>query len=477
MPSKGVQCYTYIAVPGCTIELSVPGQTVVKKDLRTFWNADLEVDAKNIRNLFDKTGRFSFKVLRNGELITEQWIEVNALTGRLGDGTMRAIANTPSVLHGGDLIVSYGFYAAGNGEAGLPNRHQCYVTVSPDNSDWMAAVAPPGSSLEAQPLGRMVLPSAHDVGMNSMQNADAVLQHAGGAVVSKLIPNNDAVRAIIDALSGPAIALIAPNIVFSLAITQKDSLETMLRLGARYFEFRPAHCHRDVLPALPIPDELYFQHGAVPGMAYRLFLAGLVAFLAAHPAEIVVVQLRWDGVPNECARPSAADLRDYLAAALATTTPPLVAGGIDDLRGVTTIAQLRRAGRRLVVLDGGAVDPLSTYTDAGNATVTGDSIVDGFARALQQTPGSVAGRVLVELQCQATASNVPGAVAYSVLSAGASTSCLLATKALCDAKTLPWVRDNVLAACGREALVVVMNDFLDGATADVAIGLCGQRLK
>ncbi len=33
MPSKGVNAYTYISVPGCTIELSVPGQTVTISDL------------------------------------------------------------------------------------------------------------------------------------------------------------------------------------------------------------------------------------------------------------------------------------------------------------------------------------------------------------------------------------------------------------------------------------------------------------
>ena len=77
---------------------------------------------------------------------------------------------------------------------------------------------------------------------------------------------------------------------------------------------------------------------------------------------------------------------------------------------------------------------------------------------------------------QATATNIKGAVTYSVLSASASTSCLLATKALCDSKTLPWVRDNTLHVCGDGELVVVMNDFFDGATADVCINLSRSRL-
>jgi hypothetical protein len=38
------------------------------------------------------------------------------------------------------------------------------------------------------------------------------------------------------------------------------------------------------------------------------------------------------------------------------------------------------------------------------------------------------------------------------------------------------VKNNALRACGNNDLVVVMNDFFDGATADVAMELSRQRL-
>ena len=168
MPSKGVQVYTYIAVPGCIIELSVPGQTVVKDQLHQFWNGDLEVESSRIDSFFDKTGRFVFKVLHEGRLVTEQWVEVNALTGSVGEGTMTTISNTHSVVHPDPrIIVSYGFYESGHGHDILPNRHQCYITVTPDYSDWLGQVAPIGSPQRDQPFRRLVLPAAHDVGMNS----------------------------------------------------------------------------------------------------------------------------------------------------------------------------------------------------------------------------------------------------------------------------------------------------------------------
>ncbi|KAK3936096.1 PLC-like phosphodiesterase [Diplogelasinospora grovesii] len=472
MPSKGVQAYTYIAVPGCSIELSVPKQTIVRNELNYFWNGDMEVDARNISSFFDKTGRFTFKVLQNGNLITEQWIDVNAITGNASSGTMNTIANTPSVLHANGVVVTYGFYEAGPGHGLLPDRHQCYVTVSPNYANWMATVAPPGSQLEGRPFSRLVLPAVHDVGMNSMQSSEAVLRKVGGAIVSTLVCDNKIMSEIADAVSGPAIALIAPNIIFSLAITQKDNLDTMMQIGARYFEFRPAHCHKAVIPSGALPDRLYFQHSAIPGMAYDAFLHDVVQFLLAHPTEIIVVQLRWDGVPPECARPSDQEQREYLDAALREANGQIIAGGLDDLRQ-STIGQLRRDRKRLIMLVN--VDSLSTYTDAGNATLNGDSIVSAFPAVL--TASNAAGKGFINIQCQATATNIPKAVVYSILEASTTTSCLLATKAICDSKTLPWCRDNVLATCGRESLVVMMNDFLDGATADVAVQLSRKRLE
>lgn len=298
MPSKGVQVYTYIAAPGCSIELSVPGETVVKNELHQFWSGDLEVDSKNIDSFFNKTGRFTVKVLHNGKPVTEQYMEVNSITGSADEGTMVSIADTHSIVNRDpNIIVSFGFYEAGQGHGLLPGRHQCYITVTPNYSNWLGRVAPIGSPQKNQPFRKLVLPAAHDVGMNGMQNCNAILKHAGGAVVRTLLKGNEsyakALSQLADTLSGPGVSAIAPNIVASLAITQKDPLQTILALGARYFEFRPAFTHREVRQHLP--DKLFFQHSAVPGMAYDEFLSQVVRFLMDNPTEIIVIQNRWDG--------------------------------------------------------------------------------------------------------------------------------------------------------------------------------------
>lgn len=473
MPSKGVQAYTYISAPGCSIELSVPGQSVTLNELHRFASTGLEVEAFAIKSMFDKRGRFTFKVFLHGSQVTEQWIDVNALTGNASGGTMEAIANQRSIFHSDELVVSFGLYEAGDGHDLLPNRHQCFITATPAFADWIGSVAPPGSDRENKPFSRLVLPSAHDVGMNSMESSEAVLRRVGGAVVGTLINDNRVLTKLADKLSADAIALVAPNIIFSLAITQKDSLDAMLRLGARYFEFRPAHLHNAVASRGALPDRLYFQHSAIPGMAYDAFLKEVVGFLRAHPAEIVVVQLRWDGVPDACAKPDGAEKARYLDEALREAGGgEVVAGNLEDMRRAS-IGQLRRDRKRLIMLD--SVDSLSTYTDEGNATLDGDSIVSALPRVL--TEDNARGKAFVNIQCQATASNIPRAVVYSVLESSTTTSCLLATKGLCDSKTLPWCRDNVLRTCQQDQLVVMMNDFIDGATSDVAVNLSRQRLE
>ncbi|RDW71674.1 hypothetical protein BP5796_07708 [Coleophoma crateriformis] len=466
MPSKGVQCYSYIAVPGCEIDFSVPGANVVRRELRVFSSDHLEVDKASISGAFKFTGTFSFRVTKDGSQVTFQDVGINTLTGDNESGSMETMGNQLSVVTN-EVIVTYGFYDAGPGVTGLPSSDQCWVTVTPNYSGWMGQVAPPGSTQAAQPFTKLFLPAAHDIGMNSMQSADAVI--TSNALVDVLVQLSPVFGKIAGMMSHDAVMHLAPNIVRGLAITQKDTLPTILEIGARYFEFRPAFLHNTIRSTQPIPDVLYFSHSAIPGMPYEEFLHDVVTFLVAHPDEIVVVQLRWDGVPGDCAHPSDQDLAQYLERALGSSDGAVTAGSVDDMKCLT-IDQLREQRKRLILFM--PTDSFSTYTDAASATLTGDTILAEFERI---QPDVQAGKAFTNLQCQATATNIPETVAYSVLAANASSSCLMATKPICDSKTLPWIMANA----GRLAdgqLVVAMNDFFDGATADIAIQWSRNRL-
>ena len=469
MPSKGVELYSYIAVPGCEIEFQVPKTTIIKRDLHQLQKDHLEIDKKNLGGAFNFKGRFSFKVSRDGSEITTQWVDVNVLTGNLENGTMKEMEQTPSVITN-DLVVTYSFYDAGSGVAGLPRWEQCFVTVTWNHSNWMAAIAPSGSPQADRPFRRLILPAAHDVGMNSMQNCEALIQGAPGIAVKTFLKSG-MLDGVVNGLAGGIVNDIASNIIRALAITQKDTLASILAIGARYFEFRPAHIHDAILPHSPIPDKVYFQHGPIVGMLYEQFLHDIVHFLVEHPSEIVVVQLRYDGVPNECRRPSDDEYREVLENALQAGSGSIHVGSYDDMNNLT-INDLRNQGKRLILFNG--VDQYSTYDDAANATLNGDTIVQAFDRLNDDEHNR---HNITVIQCQATATNIPDVIKYSAISSNASTSPLLATKPICDAKTLPWIKDRLIDRLRGEKLTIVMNDFFDGATADICVGLSIQRLQ
>jgi hypothetical protein len=207
-------------------------------------------------------------------------------------------------------------------------------------------------------------------------------------------------------------------------------------------------------------------------MAFDRFLHDCIAFLVAHPTEIIVTQLRWDGVPAECARPGDVELADYIKTALDGSNNTIITGSLDDMQRLS-IADLRNQRKRLILFQE-AGNILSTYDDTANATLNGDSIIAAFEKLASNEED---GKCLVNLQCQATASNIKDVVIYSVMTANVSNSCLMSTKGICDSKTLPWIERNALGKLTKgDELLLVMNDFLDGHTAETAIGLSRQRL-
>ena len=187
-PSKGIQCYTYNCVPGYSIELSVPGPSpLIKSGIKQFTIDHLEVERKNT-SLPVFNGIFRCRVLQNGREIFNKWVEINSVTGMLGQGTMKTLVDQTSVINN-DVCVTHCFYDAPPKDniAGLPDWDQFYVTVSPNNSAWMSIIAPTGSPLAGKPFRRLVLPAAHDIGMNSLHSSDVILQRVGPVFTNVMI--------------------------------------------------------------------------------------------------------------------------------------------------------------------------------------------------------------------------------------------------------------------------------------------------
>jgi hypothetical protein len=215
----------------------------------------------------------------------------------------------------------------------------------------------------------------------------------------------------------------------------------------------------------------YFIHSIIPGLGYDGFLDQVLTFLNAHPQEIAVVQLRSDGILTKVVElPSAADKNQILNAALGRHSG-LSAGTLNDLK-TQTVKQLRDAGKRLIILDN--ANQYSSYDDASYATLTGESILAALER---MTSAAQASHDFTLLQRQATATNLKDPLIYSILTSNASTSILMSSKAFCDTKTQPFLHDTVLNQLTVDQSVMLMNDWFDGATADVAVAMSISRLS
>ena len=369
------------------------------------------------------------------------------------------------------MIITYGFYDAGHGEAGLPNHDQCYVTVcSTDNKTWMGNVVPPGSPQQQFSFSRFVLAAPHDNGMNSMQSADAVFSAISLDLVEDLRKILPALR-FFEHVPNEVLIKILPNIVYGVSITQKKQVPIMLALGARYFEFRPA----ELLPAFQkssnLPNKFYFTHAVIPGLAFDEFLEQQVTFLDANPNEIVVIHIRHDNIIKECKLPTEAQIQQFLNEACAKAEGSSLTWGGHECFS-TPIAELRSSGKRLIVVI--EADKYDSWTAAAYATLKADPILARFES--MNTDGQASTDITV-LQCQATSQSIKEVLVYSIMSSNASNSPLTSTKGNLDRQTLPWIRANALQRLQADKLIVIMNDFIDGATTDTSIGLSRQRLQ
>ena len=186
--------YSYICVPGYSVEFSVPGEngTITNTADDNFSVKRLKIDSANTSLLTALTARFQWRVLEMGFERAGGYNDINAVTGNVEGGTMLSIQDClPTTTE--DAIITCLFYDAGDGTAGLSNQDQCTITITPTaNETWMHSLALPGSAEAQKPFSRFVLSAPHDVGMNSMKACDAILHATQTEHLSKLlepIPN------------------------------------------------------------------------------------------------------------------------------------------------------------------------------------------------------------------------------------------------------------------------------------------------
>lgn len=93
-----------------------------------------------------------------------------------------------------------------------------------------------------------------------------------------------------------------------------------------------------------------------------------------------------------------------------------------------------------------------------------------IAAFLQMSSTGEQGKDFAIFQCQATATLLPVPAAASIIYDNTTTSLLMATKPICHHETLPWLLGHLPGNMDKTKLMVIINDFFDGGTAEVAIG-------
>ncbi|KAF2464259.1 PLC-like phosphodiesterase [Lindgomyces ingoldianus] len=470
MSAKAVDVYSYISLPGYSVQFVVSHESITHTQADNFSCHHLEIESLNISGTSDAITQFKWTVYNpNGGAIASKYNDIHLANGKLETGKIASPETEPPIKIS-DVIITSCIYSAGPGNAGLTNRHQCSITItSISNRHWMKSVAPPGSTAAQLPFSRFVLPSPHDCGMNSLQTCESILAVADLDMVHQLknfIPNANQFKDTPDQFLLDHLR----EIVYGTAITQKESIATMLALGARYFELRPAKLLPFFQKASNLPNAYYFHHSLIPGISFRDFLSEVVGFLDEERMEIVVLHVRYDNIVAECERPSMSEVFDMLDSTCEKVkNPPL--RWEDGTCFSRSIDEFRQLGIRLIVLF--EAEKYDSYNPKAYATLTPTPILECFEAMTTEGQESTD---LTVLQCQATSQAIGEVMIESIRNSKAAGSCLMSTKARNDMVLLPWIKENLEKKLRAERLCVVMDDWVDAGLVDVCVQISRRRL-
>lgn len=264
-----------------------------------------------------------------------------------------------------------------------------------------------------------------------------------------------------------------------------------MRLGVRFFDFRPGYNFYDAIHAEK--KEIRHQHALVPGEKYVTFLANILSFLDRNPKEIVFVELKKDGfiLPEDkydkeggklvavSMVPTPEELVDCLSKARAIIQRDNVqVATAKDLD--SPIGELIERNLRLFIVDR-IHNPHDWYrTDSytheaygtdNPATIMAQLVATHESSSKPDELDSSPKRGCI-YQLQATPTSRIVDAARSALTFSDASSLLVWMKARQDRTTYPWIAQTSFEEPGN---VIFLNDFCDGALVDHAIDVCRRR--
>lgn len=466
MISKGVDYYAYLSSSPFKAVFAAPDNWGKKQyqdtftALRQMYHNNRQIAEDDI-GIFNHTGKFQWTAYQNNNSIANRYVNIAPFTGNMGKTNMGNMMQTPSIVTK-DYAISYGFYDAGAGMGSLTNQDQSYVYVTDNYANWMGDLAKTDPAILSKPFATFALPAAHDSGMFDTTCVSTLLHNAS-------------FLGLLAGLLGFAVARLSSSAVLrsviNLAMTQKDTITTMLNLGVRYFDFRPGYCEPK------INNNLYHQHKFIPGYPYASFLRDVLNWLKSHPNEIVVINVNFQGFFSTSMEPSSDTLKSYLNDALSATGTKdiIVSGDKSDLQ--THVKTLLDTKKRLIFLNQvGASNDASKYDSYDDDTyhTTDVNKIIGALNAMN-TSGQAKHDYTV-LQLQGTANATGGGIYKSIATLSDASSPLMSTKANFDHTTYPWLQQHVANNLLKNQLVVFLNDFADNALANYASVITKQRM-
>jgi hypothetical protein len=451
--SKGLDFYTYVSSPGFKVSFAARGNANAEffesahTNVGQMRKQSREIDSGDLK-WAEWSGQFWMSATRGDEKLLHRFAEVSPYSGNLAKNDLGSMLNTRSIIEP-EYAVSYGFF-----DAGRNDRHRAYLYVTDNYENWMGNLLSAVPALKTRPFGTFVLPGSHDAGMFTGVTAETL------QMLKTYVPDAAALRGAAGTLLrlGP-LATLGVRALINAAYTQKDDITTQLRLGARYFDFRPGY-NVDLSR-----DQLRHQHALVPGYEFTRFLADVVGFLRSHPHEVVVVNIQYSGFVKPEMKPEKAEVERLLAAAVAGS--PVRLGGRGDLHAATET--LLAGGTRLIILhehDGCRDSYSDDIYQSGDPTRMITALAD-TVKGLDADP-SVDWAVL---QLQGTCAGVLSCVSLSDAS-----SALLGTKAPFDHVIYPWLIDSAnVADKTTQKTIALLNDFVDNALTSHAIAITRRR--
>lgn len=442
MASKGIDCFTYLSTSQFQTVVASRGNSDINfTEGGKMQMEHCEIEKSSLNGpggIFENTGRLRIDAYSNNSELLSRYAEINPVTGNIADSNMKNMLETTSEI-GDNYAVSYGFYDAGAGKS-----HQVYVYVTDNYSNWMGDLINATPQLKEQPFGTFVLPGSHDAGSFTAFLNDEIIQSIFNALGAELPEMSMAKRAIVN-----------------LFYTQKDDINTQLKLGIRYFDFRPGYTINRL-----VDNELRHQHNFLPGYRFDSFLSDVVGFLEAHQNEVVVVNIKYDGFAQDDMKPSDEVVKEYISNAIVNSNIQI--GTREDLN--LTTSTILEQNKRLIVLQR-TNNCRDSYNDSYK-TDDPNKIIESMNSILAETEGD-----WTVLQLQGTFSGVFwGGITSGILTLSDASSPLLSTKAKFDYATYDWIgqKDNVASKCGKN-LLVLLNDFVDNALVSYAISITKQR--